>query len=81
MRDWELDPQTQLDLRAKGVIKDYGTGDTLLTPAMPLDKLLLIPNEEIGKMPVRERTSALRVGELASRTLRRFVRRLLYRVD
>ncbi|MCB2141417.1 hypothetical protein KQH29_01075 [bacterium] len=54
MRGWDLDPQTRNDLRAKGMIKNYGTGGILLTSAMPLDEILLIPDEEIGKMPVRE---------------------------
>lgn len=54
MRDWELDPQTKLELRQKGVIKNYGTGGILLTSAMPLDEILIIPEEEVGKMPVRE---------------------------
>ncbi len=54
MRGWDLDPQTKSDLRAKGMIKNYGTGGILLTSAMPLDEILLIPDEEIGKMPVRE---------------------------
>ncbi|HEO69806.1 MAG TPA: hypothetical protein ENN80_00970, partial [Candidatus Hydrogenedentes bacterium] len=35
-------------------IKNYGTGGILLTSAMPLDEILLIPDEEIGKMPIRE---------------------------
>lgn len=54
MRGWELDPQTKQELRAKGVIKNYGTGDILLTSAMPLDEILIVPDEEVGKMPVRE---------------------------
>jgi len=39
---------------AKGVIKNYGTGGILLTAAQSLDEVLLIPDEEVGKMPVRE---------------------------
>ena len=54
MRGWDLDPQTKNDLRAKGVIKNYGTGGILLTAAMPLDEILILPDEEIGKMPIRE---------------------------
>jgi hypothetical protein len=54
LRSWNLDPQTKAELRAKGVIKNYGTGGILLTAAQSLDEVLLIPDEEVGKMPVRE---------------------------
>jgi hypothetical protein len=54
MRGWDLDPQTKLELRAKGVIKNYGTGGILLTASAPLNEILIIPDEEIGKLPVRE---------------------------
>jgi hypothetical protein len=54
LRSWNLDPQTKAELRAKGVIKNYGTGGILLTAAQALDEVLLIPDEEVGKMPVRE---------------------------
>ena len=36
-------------LRAKGVIKNYGTGGILLMSAMPLDEILIVPDEEVGK--------------------------------
>lgn len=54
MRSWNLDPQTKAELRAKGVIKNYGTGGIMLTASCPLDEILIIPDEEVGKMPVRE---------------------------
>ena len=54
LRGWNLDPQTKAELRAKGVIKNYGTGSILLTAAAPLDEILIIPDAEVGKMPVRE---------------------------
>ena len=53
MRGWNLDPQTKLELRQKGVIKNYGTGGILLTASMPLDEIIIVPDEEVGKMPVR----------------------------
>ncbi len=37
----------------RGVIKNYGTGGILLTAAAPLDEILIIPDEEYGKLPVR----------------------------
>jgi hypothetical protein len=61
MRNWDLDPETRLELRTKGIIKNYGTAAILLTSAMPTNEILIIPDEEIGKMPVREklRTEAI----------------------
>ena len=58
IRDWDLDPQTQAELRQKGVIKNYGTGSILLTSAMDVSEVLILPDEEIGKMPVREPVKA-----------------------
>jgi len=54
MRSWTLDPETKAELRTKGVIKNYGTGSILLTAAAPLDEILIIPDAEVGKMPIRE---------------------------
>ncbi|MGC8730655.1 MAG: HK97-fold major capsid protein [Halothiobacillaceae bacterium] len=54
LRGWNLDPETKAELRAKGVIKNYGTGGILLTAAQAIDEVLLIPDEEVGKLPVRE---------------------------
>lgn len=56
MRGWNLDPQTKLELRQKGVIKNYGTGGILLTASMPLDEIIIVPDEEVGKMPVAAKT-------------------------
>jgi hypothetical protein len=42
LRSWNLDPQTKLELRQKGVVKNYGTGGILLTAAMPLDEILIM---------------------------------------
>lgn len=54
MRGWDMDPQTQLELRTKGVIKNYGTGGILLTASAALNEVLILPEEEVGKMPIRE---------------------------
>ncbi|NLN75010.1 MAG: hypothetical protein GX139_01695 [Armatimonadetes bacterium] len=54
MRDWDLDPETRAELRTKGVIKNYGTGGILLTASAEMNEILLVPDEEVGKMPVRE---------------------------
>lgn len=54
MRDWDLDQETRAELRTKGVIKNYGTGGILLTASAVMDEILIVPDEEVGKMPVRE---------------------------
>lgn len=54
MRDWDLDPETRAELRTKGIIKNYGTGGIMLTASASMDEVLIIPDEEVGKMPVRE---------------------------
>ena len=54
MRDWDLDPETRSELRTKGVIKNYGTGGVLLTASASMTEILLVPDDEVGKMPIRE---------------------------
>lgn len=58
MRSWNLDPVTQRELVEKGVIKTYGGAGVLITAAADLNEILLIPDEEIGKMPIREPLTA-----------------------
>jgi len=65
LRSWNLDPQTKAELRAKGVIRNFGTGGILLTSAAALDEILIVPDEEIGKLPVRE---ALKADPLEEKT-------------
>ncbi len=55
LKGWDLDPETSRELRTKGVIKNYGAASILQTAAAALDEVLLIPDEEIGKMPEREK--------------------------
>ena len=54
MRDWDLDPETRAELRTKGLIKNYGTGGILLTASADMNEIILVPDDEIGKMPIRE---------------------------
>jgi len=54
MRSWPLDQVTQRELVEKGIIKLYGGAAVLTTAAADLNEVILIPDEEIGKMPIRE---------------------------
>lgn len=54
MRGWDLDQETRAELRTKGVIKNYGTGGILLTASAEMNEILIVPDEEVGKMPIRE---------------------------
>ena len=54
MRGWDLDPETRAELRTKGLIKNYGTGGILLTASANMNEIILVPDDEIGKMPIRE---------------------------
>ena len=54
LRSWDLDPTTKAELRAKGVVKNYGTGSILLTASASMNEVLIVPNKEIGKLAVRE---------------------------
>jgi hypothetical protein len=54
LRGWDLDPQTDKELFDKGVIKIYGGANILRTSAMDATEVLLLPDEEIGKWPIRE---------------------------
>ena len=54
IRSWDLDPETRAELRTKGVIKNYGTAGIMLTASADLTEILLVPDEEVGKMPIRE---------------------------
>lgn len=58
LRGWNLDEQTKSELRQKGVIKNYGTAGLMLTAAAALDEVLLIPDLEVGKIPVVEKLKA-----------------------
>ena len=51
LKGWNLDPQTKNELRVKGVIKNYGTGGILITSSAEMNEVLVLPDEEIGKMP------------------------------
>lgn len=55
IRSWtSLDNITQNELRSKGILKSWGTADIITSSAASLTEVLVLPKEEIGKMPVRE---------------------------
>ena len=53
MRGWELDPVTERELREKGILKYYGGAQVLTTAAAQMDEVLLVPDEQIGKIAIR----------------------------
>lgn len=55
VRGFTLDEQTKTELRQKGVIKNWGTANILLSSECNLAEVLIIPEDEIGKYPVREK--------------------------
>lgn len=65
VREWNLDPTTKQELRQKGVIKNYGTASILTTASAESSEILLIPDHEIGKLPVKEK---LRVETIEEKT-------------
>jgi hypothetical protein len=65
LKGWNLDQQTKNELRVKGVIKNYGTGSILTTAAAAMDEVLVLPDDEIGKMP---KPNALQADALEEKT-------------
>jgi len=53
LRGWDLDPVTERELREKGILKYYTGAQVLMTAAAQMDEVLLIPDEEVGKLAVR----------------------------
>ncbi len=53
LRGWDLDPVTERELREKGILKYYTGASILTTAAAQMDEVLLIPDEEVGKLAVR----------------------------
>ena len=54
MRGWDLDPQTQRELQLKGIFKIFNGADIISTASMPLDEVILVPEEEVGKFAIRQ---------------------------
>ena len=50
MREWDLDPITERELLEKGVIKLYAGAGIIRNAAADPAEVLLIPDEEVGKL-------------------------------
>ena len=48
LRGWELDAITKHAFVAKGIIKQYGGAQIIATALLPLNEILIIPDEQIG---------------------------------
>ena len=55
------------------MIKNYGTGSILTIVASVLDEVLLIPDEEVGKMPEREKLKSEAIVQKTRFKTRRLV--------
>ena len=63
MRGWGLDPQTKRELIQKGLFKIYNGSDIIATSAMNLNEVILVPDEEVGKWPIREELTTETINE------------------
>jgi hypothetical protein len=53
MRGWGLDPQTKRELQLKGIFKIYNGAEIISSATMPLNEVILIPEDEVGKYSIR----------------------------
>lgn len=59
LRGWTtLDQFGKQELREKGVLANWGTGKILCTSAALTGEILILPDLEIGKMPIQERMAS-----------------------
>lgn len=66
LRGWDLDPQTKNELRTKGLIKNYGGASILTTATADPSEIILLPDEEIGKLAIRQKL----ISETVRQTLK-----------
>lgn len=64
MRGWDLDPQTKLELRLKGIFKVYNGADLITSSSMGLNEVILIPDEEVGKFAIRQPLTTDTINEV-----------------
>jgi len=58
LRSWDLDPQTKNELRTKGVIKIFGGANILTTATADMNEIIILPDEEIGKLAIRQKLTS-----------------------
>ncbi len=63
MRGWDLDPQTRREMQMKGIFKIYNGADIISTASMLLNEIILVPDEEIGKLPIRQNLTTDTINE------------------
>lgn len=63
MRTWDLDPQTQNELRLKGFVKVYGGADIVMSSSIGPDEIIILPDVEVGKMPIRTKLTVQPVDQ------------------
>jgi hypothetical protein len=63
MRGWELDPQTKREMQLKGIFKIYNGAEIIATSAMPMDQVILVPEEEVGKFALRQALTTDNINE------------------
>ncbi len=66
LRSWDLDPQTKNELRTKGIIKIFGGANILTTATADMSEIIILPDEEIGKMAIRQKL----ISETVKQTLK-----------
>jgi len=66
LRSWDLDPQTKNELRTKGVIKVFGGANILTSASANMEEIIILPDEEIGKMAIRQKL----ISETVKQTLK-----------
>jgi hypothetical protein len=63
MRGWGLDPQTLREMQLKGIFKIYNGAEIIATSAMPMDQVILVPEEEVGKFALRQALTTDNINE------------------
>ena len=63
MRAWGLDPQTLREMQLKGIFKIYNGSEIISTASMPLNEVLLVAEEEVGKYAIRQALTTDTINE------------------
>ena len=63
IRNWSLDPDSSREIRTKGLVAKLSGADVLLTSSIEKDEILVLPDIEFGKMPIRTKLTVEPVNE------------------